>query len=77
MGDAQGRAHRRAFASARRNGGTLQFGDKLPLANVSCWITEVIEGTWTDGAGESYDGRAKAVAGPASDELIEGGSIGP
>jgi hypothetical protein len=47
--------------------GTLQFGDKLPLANVSCWITEVIEGEWIDDAGQVYDGRARAAAGPRRD----------
>jgi len=57
--------------------GPLQFGDKVPLANVSCWITEVVEGVWTDQRGETYDGRAKAVAGPASDELIESGVLEP
>jgi hypothetical protein len=42
----------------------LQFGDKLPLANVSCWITEVTEGAWTDDTGRSFDARARASAGP-------------
>jgi hypothetical protein len=45
----------------------LQFGDKLPLANVSCWITEVIDGEWADDAGRVYDARARAAAGPKRD----------
>src|SRR3954465_6283149 len=45
----------------------LQFGDKLPLANVDCWITEVIDGEWRDAAGRRYDGRARASAGPLQD----------
>jgi hypothetical protein len=47
--------------------GPLHFGDKLPLANVACWITEVIEGEWTDEAGQVYDARAFAAAGPSRD----------
>lgn len=47
--------------------GPLHFGDKLPLANVSCWITEVTEGAWTDDSGRSFDARARAAAGPERD----------
>jgi hypothetical protein len=47
--------------------GPLHFGDKLPLANVDCWITEVIDGEWSDAAGRRYDGRARASAGPLQD----------
>lgn len=47
--------------------GRLHFGDKLPLANVSCWVTEVIDGEWADDAGCIYDGRACAAAGPRRD----------
>lgn len=46
----------------------LQLGDKLPLANVSCWITEVLDGEWTDDKGRIYDARARAAAGPTRDE---------
>jgi hypothetical protein len=46
----------------------LQFGDKLPLANVDAWITEIIEGAWNDDDGETYDGRATAAAGPVANQ---------
>ncbi len=51
--------------------GPLQFGDKLQLANVSCWITEVIDGEWTDDEGRVYEARARATAGPTQDEPSE------
>ena len=51
--------------------GPLQFGDTLPIANVGCWITEVIEGEWVDDAGHVYDGRAYAAAGPHRDPDTE------
>jgi hypothetical protein len=47
--------------------GSLHFGDKLPLANVSCWITEVIEGEWIGAVGRVFEGRAYAAAGPGRD----------
>jgi hypothetical protein len=48
----------------------LQFGDQLPLANVDCWITEVIDGEWTDDEGRIYDALARAAAGPTRDESV-------
>ena len=45
----------------------LQLGDMLPLANVGCWITEVIDGEWTDDEGRVYDARARAAAGRTRD----------
>jgi hypothetical protein len=47
--------------------GPLHFGDMLPVANVGCWVTEIIEGEWTDDAGQVYDARAHAAAGPRRD----------
>jgi hypothetical protein len=57
--------------------GPFQMGDKLPLANVNCWITSVDDGAWIDEAGTAYDGRAHAAAGPTPDYLIGDGTLGP
>ena len=46
----------------------LQFGDKLPLANVDAWIAEIIDGEWTSESGEVFEGRAAAAAGPSADD---------
>jgi hypothetical protein len=57
----------RTVTTSRR----LQFGDELPLANVSCWITRVEERRWVSLNCEEFDGRAWAAAGPADGRFAD------
>jgi hypothetical protein len=44
----------------------------LPLGNVGAWVTEVIDGDWTNpDTGEEFDGRATAAAGPTPDAAAD------